>query len=328
MAGQNENTIIVKKVIKGGGGHHGGAWKVAYADFVTAMMAFFLLLWLLNVTTDEQKNGIADYFAPTVASKSVSGSGGVLGGVSLSTEGARLSNRSPPSVVLELTPPKQRQVTSDSDQTGSQGEEEDANSDEARELNEQELLERMAEREQEEFREAEAKLRQAIQEVPELSELSRNLVIENTPEGLRIQLVDQERSSMFPSGGSDMQGHTRKLLQKVAEVIQRVPNQVAISGHTDALPFRNGNGYGNWELSADRANASRRTLQEFGVPSDRIASVTGKAATQPLLEDDPTAPMNRRISIVLLRQTPLVPRPGPAPGPRVGPAPGLGGSAN
>mgnify|MGYP005728151879 FL=1 len=118
---------------------------------------------------------------------------------------------------------------------------------------------------------------------------------------------------MFPSGGSDMLGHTRKLLQKVAEVIQRVPNQVAVSGHTDALPFRNASGYGNWELSADRANASRRVLQEFGVPSERIASVTGKAATDPLLTDNPTAPMNRRISIVLLRQAPLVPRPGPAP---------------
>ena len=124
---------------------------------------------------------------------------------------------------------------------------------------------------------------------------------------------------MFPSGGADMMGHTRKLLQKVAEVIQRVPNRVAVSGHTDALPFRNAGGYGNWELSADRANASRRTLQEFGVPSDRIASVTGKAATEPLLPEDPTAPTNRRISIVLLRQAPLVPGPGPAPG--IGPAP-------
>lgn len=325
MAGQNENTIIVKKVIKGGGGHHGGAWKVAYADFVTAMMAFFLLLWLLNVTTDEQKHGIADYFAPTVASKSVSGSGGVLGGVSLSTEGARLTDRSPPSVVIELTPPKERSPFSQDEEDEN---EEDGDAERVRELNERELLQRMAEREQEEFRKTEQALRQAIQQVPDLAELSRNLVIDNTPEGLRIQLVDQERSSMFPSGGSEMMTHTRKLLQKVAEVIQRVPNQVAISGHTDALPFRNASGYGNWELSADRANASRRTLQEFGVPAGRIASVTGKAATEPLLADNPTAPNNRRISIVLLRQAPLVPPAGPAPAPtpRYGPAPGLGTS--
>ena len=105
MAGQNEATIVIKKVVKGGGGHHGGAWKVAYADFVTAMMAFFLLLWLLNVTTDEQKHGIADYFAPTVASQSISGSGSILGGTTLTVEGARVSDKSPPSVVVELTPP-------------------------------------------------------------------------------------------------------------------------------------------------------------------------------------------------------------------------------
>lgn len=171
----------------------------------------------------------------------------------------------------------------------------------------------MAQREQEQFQQAEEALRQAIQEVPDLADLSRNLVIENTPEGLRIQLVDQERSSMFPSGGSKMMEHTRRLLQKVAEVIQRVPNQVAISGHTDALPFRNASGYGNWELSADRANASRRTLQEYGVPSDRIASVSGKAATEPFVPEDPTAATNRRISIVLLRQAPLLPQVGPAP---------------
>ena len=315
MAGQNEATIVIKKVVKGGGGHHGGAWKVAYADFVTAMMAFFLLLWLLNVTTDEQKHGIADYFAPTVASQSISGSGSILGGTTLTVEGARVSDKSPPSVVVELTPPRQRKVFTDSTDTGQEGEDGEGTGQgkSPRELKEEELLQRMAQREQEQFQQAEEALRQAIQEVPDLADLSRNLVIENTPEGLRIQLVDQERSSMFPSGGSKMMEHTRRLLQKVAEVIQRVPNQVAISGHTDALPFRNASGYGNWELSADRANASRRTLQEYGVPSDRIASVSGKAATEPFVPEDPTAATNRRISIVLLRQAPLLPQVGPAP---------------
>ena len=186
--------IIVKKVINVSGGHHGGAWKVAYADFVTAMMAFFLLLWLLNVTTDEQKNGIADYFAPKSVSRSQSGAGGLMGGISMATEGARISQNSPPTVVVELSPPKQRKPTDeDSKEPGG-------------ELDEDELLKQMAEREQKQFEEAEQQIRQAIQESPELAAMANQLIIDNTPEGLRIQLVDQERQSMFSSGSATMDG--------------------------------------------------------------------------------------------------------------------------
>ncbi len=299
-----EGTIVIKKVIKGGGGHHGGAWKVAYADFVTAMMAFFLLLWLLNVTTDEQKHGVADYFAPTAASKSTSGSGGILGGTTMSTEGARVSKSSPPTVVMELAPPRQRNPA-ETDEEQKDGE--------AGHLEEEELLQKMAEREQEEFEQAEEELRKAMQDSPGLADMAQNLIVDNTPEGLRIQLVDQEKASMFPSGGSKMNDNLKKILEKVADIVHRMPNQIAISGHTDSVPFRGRNDYSNWELSAERANASRRALVQFGVPESRIASVAGKADTEPLVAEDPTLPTNRRISIVLLREAPLVPSAPPGP---------------
>ncbi|MDP6345964.1 MAG: flagellar motor protein MotB [Alphaproteobacteria bacterium] len=304
MAEQNEATIVIKKIVKAAEGHHGGAWKVAYADFVTAMMAFFLLLWLLNVTTDEQKHGIADYFAPTAASKSESGSGGILGGVSLSKDGARVGEGAPPTVVMELTPPRQRDPDEDD---GSESERE------AGEIQEEQLLRKMAEREQEQFEQAEEALRQAMEDSPGLSDLAKNLIIDNTPEGLRIQLVDQEKSSMFPSGGAALQDNIKRILEKVADIIHRMPNQVAITGHTDAVPYRGDNGYSNWELSSDRANASRRALTGFGVPASRIASVSGKADTEPLVPEDPTLPSNRRISIVLLRDAPTMPSAPPMP---------------
>ncbi len=304
-----EATIVIKKVVKGGGGHHGGAWKVAYADFVTAMMAFFLLLWLLNVTTDEQRHGVADYFAPSAASKSTSGSGGIMGGMSMSTEGARVGQSSPPSVVMEMVPPRQRKPAEE-DEDQKEGE---AGSEEAKQLEDEELMRQMAEREQEVFEEAEEALRQAMDDSPGLSDMAKNLIIDNTPEGLRIQLVDQENASMFPSGGSTMQENLKKILEKVADIIHRMPNQIAITGHTDSVPFRGRNDYSNWELSAERANASRRTLVGFGVPVSRIALVSGKADTEPLVPEDPTLPTNRRISIVLLREAALMPSAPPAP---------------
>jgi chemotaxis protein MotB len=304
MAKGHEGIIVIKKVIKVEGGHHGGAWKVAYADFVTAMMAFFLLLWLLNVTTDEQKRGVADYFAPTAASKSTSGSGGILGGTAMSKEGARVGQSSPPTVIMELAPPRQRNPA-EADEEVKDGE--------AGDLEEQELLKQMAEREQEEFEKAEEELRQAMRDSPGLADMAENLIIDNTPEGLRIQLVDQDKASMFPSGGSKMNANLEKILAKVADIVHRMPNQIAISGHTDSVPFHGRNDYGNWELSAERANASRRALVKYGVPLSRIASVSGKADTDPLVPEDPTLPTNRRISIVLLREAVLIPSAPPGP---------------
>ena len=302
MAGGNEGTIIIKKVVKGGAAPHGGAWKVAYADFVTAMMAFFLLLWLLNVTTDEQKRGLADYFAPTAASKSTSGSGGIMGGTSMSTEGARIGQSAPLTMTMEMAPPRQRKPVNEDEQEG-----ETAKEGEDAELSEEQLMREMAEREQEEFEKAEDALRQAMQESPGLTDMAQNLIIDNTPEGLRIQLVDQENASMFASGGTELQENLTKILEKVADIIHRMPNQVAITGHTDSVPFRGKKDYSNWELSAERANASRRALVGFGVPISRIATVSGKADTDPLVPDNPTLATNRRISIVLLREATFMP---------------------
>ncbi|WP_119422198.1 flagellar motor protein MotB [Desertibaculum subflavum] len=310
MADGNQPVIIIKKVKKGGGGHHGGAWKVAYADFVTAMMAFFLLLWLLNVTTAEQKAGLADYFAPTAASKSENGAGGVMGGQTVIVDGAKISDRGHVNVTVALAPPAQdtpgmkykdndKDFTKDKDKDGS--------------LDEEELKRQLAEREQKAFEDARDQIRQAIQDVPELSDLKRNLIIDMTPEGLRIQLVDQDRQSMFPSGTADMHDRTRLLLQKVSQIVSRLPNRISISGHTDATPFRGGdNGYGNWELSTDRANASRRVIVDSGIPAGRIDNVIGKADSDPLISSDPTNPANRRISIVLLREKQAAAPPAPA----------------
>lgn len=310
--------IIIKKVKKGGGGgHHGGAWKVAYADFVTAMMAFFLLLWLLNATTEEQKMGIADYFTPSSVSRSSSGGGGVLAGQSLSKSGVMTNNRSSVSVTMALPSPAEE---SDSEgdarvrKTGPSVDVEEVtvevrSDDEGLPTPEQqaaleqaELEEMLAEREQAQFDEAEEQLRRSLESVPELAGLAENLLVDQTLEGLRIQIVDRDKAAMFPLGGARMYEHTEQLMGLVVQAVADLPNQLAIKGHTDATPFSARNGYGNWELSTDRAHASRRALLNQGLPEERIASVAGRAAQELLLPNDPFSAQNRRISIILLRE--------------------------
>lgn len=284
------NIIIVKRIVKGEHGHHGGAWKVAYADFVTAMMAFFLLLWLLNAVTEEQLNGISDYFTPISASNSQSGAGGILGGLTVG-EGAQESQTGSVTVV-PLPPP-----------TVGQGGEDltDPGEGPSRNPTEEDIEEAMRAKEEAQFEQAADELEKLIQGIPELSELADSLLIDNTPEGLRIQIVDQDGLPLFPSGSAAMYGYTREIISLVARVITRLPNKLSISGHTDATPFVDPSGYSNWELSADRALATRRALEDFGVVEKRVSKVTGQAANEPLLEDNPGAPQNRRISIVLLR---------------------------
>ncbi len=308
---EQQQQIIIKRYKKGGEGHHGGAWKVAYADFVTAMMAFFLLLWLLNAVTEEQLTGISNYFAPTTASLSVSGAGGILGGQVIG-EGAQTSNNSSPSLVQHLPPSS---IGPGGDDLTSQATEPMDG------MGEQQFKEMLAEREQKTFDKAKEMLEQAVKGIPELKQYQGSMLVDNTPEGLRIQITDQEGLAMFPSGSSAMYGHTRSLMDLVSRVVNQLPNKVAISGYTDAIPFRDPSGYTNWELSADRALASRRALLASGVPEDRIDRVVGKADTEPLVTDDPKAPRNRRISIILLRENDLNPPPDlpasqtPAPGP-------------
>jgi len=329
-AADGERPIIVKKIKKGEAGAHGGAWKVAYADFVTAMMAFFLLLWLLNVTTDEQKKGVADYFSPASVSRSFSGAGGVMGGRTILEDGGKISSFGLPTFIVGPSSEKSDQPDQPqydqkyqearqpppapgdrgetnpdpSERSGQLGNQQTPNQDRQTTIDAQEAAERMAQVEQENFREAEQQIRQAIADNPQLAELSKQIVFDQTPEGFRIQLVDQEQSTMFPSGSASMSDKTRRLMQQVAQVVSKLPNKIAIAGNTDSQPFRGGqNGYSNWELSTDRANASRRALIESGIPSERIRQVTGNADQDPMIKDNPLDPRNRRIAILLLSDT-------------------------
>lgn len=354
MAGvEGERPIIVKKIKKGVHSAHGGAWKVAYADFVTAMMAFFLLLWLLNVTTDEQKKGVADYFSPASVSRSLSGAGGVMGGRTILEDGGKISSFGLPSIVIgpsaeksdQPDQPQYDQRYPDARQpppaAGTQGDRFPDPAEAAQrgagqqnqegtgggpeqvtdlqQIDAQAARERVAQAEAENFHELEAQIRQAIQANPQLAELSKQIVFDNTPEGFRIQLVDEEQSSMFPSGSAAMSDKTRRLMQQVAQAVSKLPNKLAISGNTDAQPFRGQGAYSNWELSADRANAARRAMIEAGVPAERIRQVTGNADQDPMIKDNPLDARNRRIAILLLSDVPKVaPGSGAAGGSRGG----------
>ncbi len=291
MAGKPNQPIIIKRVKKGGGGgHHGGAWKVAYADFVTAMMAFFLLLWLLSSTSEEQRKGIADYFAHASIARVMAGGGGMFGGQSIASSES-LNGQAGATVQISMA----NQPSEAADETDRES------ADSNRAPSEAEIEKKLGEREEQQFKQAEDELRQVIQSVPELQKLAQNLMIDRTAEGLRIQIVDQDGLSMFPLGSADMPAYTRNLMGQIAKVVQKLPNKVAVSGHTDSKPYASVKGYTNWELSADRANSSRRALMESGLPGERIARVVGKAETDPLTVSDPTNPRNRRISVVLLR---------------------------
>lgn len=316
---EDKKAIIVKRVKKGGHAHHGGAWKVAYADFVTAMMAFFLLLWLLNSVTEEQLEGISNYFAPTAVSSSSSGAGGMLGGQvvgqganqSMSASTASQPTLPPPTVgmggsdftdpaeglTLDETQPDFPTGDGDAMGTGAGPSEEEAAA--AAAAAEAEAAQA------EQFDSTAQALRQAIQAVPDLQKLQDSLMIEETEDGLKIQLLDQDRLAMFPGGSSAMYEHTRLLLGLVGEAIKSLPNKLRITGHTDAAPFTDPTGYSNWELSADRALASRRVLLAAGITPDRISGVVGKAGTDPLVDGVPNDPRNRRIDIVLLRDPEL-----------------------
>ncbi len=297
----NEQPIVIKKVKKvSGGGHHGGAWKVAYADFVTAMMAFFLLMWLINTTSPDQKRGIADYFAPASVSKSRQGSDGMLGGTSFQDDGARSGGTNRPMPESKQTASKRRTSTKD---PGSTKSEDKAKS---KEVSKSALSKAIAMREQAEFERAEQSLRQAMQDMPDLAALSKHLVIDQTPEGMRIQIVDQEGRAMFAAASNKPLPRAEKLLAAVSQVLMKLPNRVSISGHTGDIPTGI-EGYSNWELSSDRANTARRILQKSGLDAERVALVSGKAGSEPLYPDDPDLPGNRRISIVLLRESPVLP---------------------
>jgi len=292
---------IIKKTRKRGHGHaHSAAWKVAYADFVTAMMAFFMLLWLLNVTTDEQRHGIANYFLPTTADRHDSGSVGLSGGLVNDIDGPlNMAPMSKPSIVVGL-PPEEPGGDGAGDGEGDalENPEHAATDHPEGRVVEVEVPDRRFEERQ--FETIEERLRRAKAEDPDLAGLADNLEIDRTEEGLRIQIVDQDDRSMFPRGSAEMYPHMNALLAKVAAIIDDVDNRVSISGHTDAAQFRAGSGGDNWTLSSARANAARRVLVAGGLDEERLARVAGKADTELHAPSDPLAANNRRISIVLL----------------------------
>jgi chemotaxis protein MotB len=306
MAG--DGTVVIKRIKKGGhGGHHGGAWKVAYADFVTAMMAFFLLMWLINTTTPEQKRGIADYFAAQNISKSSSGAGGVLAGKVFGEDGARAGGAM--SAINKMTPPKPQEETRSKTAGQAKGGSTEAQGTAAQSQEKSDdKMERQLPSEQHRlFEQAQISLRQAMQQMPDIAELSRNVIMSETPEGLNIQLVDETGQAMFQPGNGVMYPRTRILLQQVAKIVDRLPNRISITGHTDAAKFEGPGGVTNWELSAARANSARAVLAAEGIDSDRIFQVSGKAGSDPLFPDDPYASANRRISILLMSEAPVVP---------------------
>jgi chemotaxis protein MotB len=303
MAGIDEKPVIIIRRKKGGGhaGHHGGAWKVAYADFVTAMMSFFLLLWLLNVTTSDQRKGLAEYFAPASISESHSGAGGVMGGKSISVSGAQISDSSPPGLDTRTLPPPPAGEEGDEDGSG-KGKAD--NSSETATLQDAASMAEAIKHEEANFKEAEQVLKKAIEEAPEFHDLAQQILIDRTPEGLRIQIIDRDKFSMFPSGGATPYERGRDLLRLVGKVISKLPNHISITGHTDSAPYAAGARHDNWGLSSDRANVSRGELVTAGVDPDRVARVVGLADKDPLIPQNPMDPKNRRISIVLLRETP------------------------
>ncbi len=270
----NGTTIIIKKIRKGGHGHHGGAWKVAYADFVTAMMAFFLLLWLLSATSKETKEGIAEYFTPTVGLRDEKGIG-FAGGKTTQKDGTKAEDAAPPAIVPGMTPsgaipmpPEQKKI-------------EDA-------------------QEQEAAAQAEKELRQALDSDPNFREFRDQVVFEQTPEGMKISLRDSDKYPMFKESRATLTPAGEKVLQLVSRVVLKMPNRISITGHTDISGTKTGN-YTNWELSADRANAARRFMNVIGLEPNRTAKVQGRADQELLLPKSPAAPQNRRIEVILLK---------------------------
>ena len=262
---EKKQPIVIKRIKKVAGGHHGGAWKIAYADFVTAMMAFFLLMWLLGSISSEDRAAIADYFQNPSA---IAGPGGAstsmikLGGALEIPRGQDEPLRQP--TALEL----------------------DDLIDERKRLDElmQQLLEQ-------------------IENTPSLSEFKDQLLLDITSEGLRIQIVDQRNRPMFDLGSAVLRDYTREILRELAKTLATVPNYISISGHTDGTPFTGRiPNYSNWELSTDRANAARRELQSGGVPSRKFGRVVGLADSVHFIKEDPLAPINRRISIIVLNR--------------------------
>jgi chemotaxis protein MotB len=295
---ENNQPIIVKRVKRFGGGHHGGAWKIAFADFAVAMMAFFLVMWLLSTATPEQKLAIAGYFKDPIGF-SESGTPYVidLGGSPQLAPDKTLNPE------VEVAPPKpdtQNQVSEDQAQS-------------IAEQVERERLELLLQ-----------ELQNKVDENPELQKFKDQILFEITQDGLRIQIMDAENRPMFDIGSARLKPYFEDILLAMADTIKAVPNKISVSGHTDAKPYAGSGEYGNWELSANRANAARRALIAGGYPDPQVARVVGYASSSLFDRKNPLNPVNRRIDIIVLTkkaQRDIEGDPAAAPAPDGAPVP-------
>ena len=273
--------IVIKKVKKGHGGHHGGAWKIAYADFVTAMMAFFLLMWLLGSMGEEELKGISEYFAnPT----KVTLEGGKNAGMSesLIDGGGDDLTRQEGQVHSGEKPTVEKRDTQD--------------------MTEEEIRQKVEEMERDQIEELKERVESLIEVDPALKAFKDQIKLDITRDGLRIQIIDKENRPMFELGSDDLQDYADEILHSLAPVLNDMPNRLSIVGHTDARPFGRP-GRSNWELSAERANSARRTLAQYGYSDEKVLRVIGMAAALPFVDDDPLDPQNRRISMTVMKES-------------------------
>jgi chemotaxis protein MotB len=269
--------IIIKRVKKGGHSAHGGAWKIAYADFVTAMMAFFLLMWLLGSTSEGDKKGISDYFASPLKVSMMGGSGAGASNSIINGGGSDLTQQAGQSRRGDGNDPISKKATAEAAKA------------------------EIAKQDAKKLAALSAKISALIANNPKLAEFSSQIRLDTTPDGLQIQIIDDQNRPMFDSGRAVVKPYMRDILAEIGAALSEVENKISLDGHTDRLPYSNAaRGYSNWELSTDRANASRRELVGAGMPDEKLARVVGLASSILLVEDDPFSPANRRISITVM----------------------------
>ncbi|MDP1863028.1 MAG: flagellar motor protein MotB [Thiobacillus sp.] len=275
---EQKATIVVKRIKKVAGGHHGGAWKIAYADFVTAMMAFFLLMWLLGSTAKGDLAGIAEYFKTPLKVAMQGGDGSGDSSSVLKGGGQDLTRKAGQVKKGESIPEKKS-------------------------YNLEAAKAELVRQEAAKLKLLEGRLKEAIDSNPTLKQFKRQLLIDITSEGLRIQIVDEQNRPMFNLASADLQPYTKIILNEIGHVLNDVQNRISLSGHTDAIAYANGErGYSNWELSTDRANASRRALIAGGMDESKMLRVVGLASSVPFNEAGPSDPVNRRISIIVMNK--------------------------
>lgn len=282
MDKNQEQTIVIKRGKKAKGGAHGGSWKIAFADFALAMMAFFLVLWLMETSTDLEKMAIAGYFSDP-RSLTEEGDGGTPYVLDL---GGRPLNIANPELNLALVREDQEQVV-----------------EAPQELENPEYMEVARLRQKEALDEVREELEERLEGYEEFEWFNDSVLMEVTDQGLSIQIIDREGRPMFAAGSDELRPYAMEMLWLIAQVLESVPNMLSIYGHTDAQPFGSSPGeYSNWELSADRANAARRELVVGGMGQDRFAQVVGMGASAPFDEENLTNPANRRIVILVMNQ--------------------------